>query len=171
MLEIPLDSKEIKPVNPKGNQPWITGRTGAEVPILWPPDVKSQLVGKDPDTGKDWGQERKRVTEDEMVGCHHWLNGHEFEQTWETVKDREAWSASVHWVTQSQTRLSDWTIPPPTHNVIISIASWPNPNHYSNCRHLCSRYSRLKEHIWEAQRIHTGNIFWKIKEGQDCDWS
>ena len=74
----------IKPVNPKGNQSWIfTGGTDAEseVPILWPPDAKSQLIVKDPDAGKEWGQEEKRVTEDEMVGCHHWLNGYEFEQT------------------------------------------------------------------------------------------
>ena len=78
----PLDSKEIKAVNPKGNQPWIfTGRTEAEAetPILWP-DAKSQLIGKDPDVGKDWGQE-KRATEDEMVGWHHQLNGLKFEQT------------------------------------------------------------------------------------------
>ena len=83
-LESPLDCKEIQPVNPQGNQPWIViGRTGAEAeaPILWPPDVKSWLTGKDPDTGKDWGQEEKGVTEDEMVGWHHQLNGHEFEQT------------------------------------------------------------------------------------------
>ena len=80
----PLDCKEIKPVNPNGNQPWIfTGRTyaEAEVPILWPPNVKSWLIRKDPDTGKDWGQKERRVTEDETVGWHHWLNGHEFEQT------------------------------------------------------------------------------------------
>ena len=77
-----LGSKKIKLVNPKGNQPWIfTGRTDAEAPILWPPDVKSQLIGKDPDAGKDWVCEEKRVTEDEMVRWHHWLNGHEFEQT------------------------------------------------------------------------------------------
>ena len=81
-LESPLDSKEIKPVNPKGNQPWIViGRTDAEAPILWPPDVKSRLIGKDPDTEKDWSQEEKGTTEDEMVGWHHRLNGHEFEQT------------------------------------------------------------------------------------------
>ena len=81
-LESPLDSKEIKPVNPKGNQPWIViGRTDAEAPILWPPDVKSQLIGKDPDAEKDWSQEEKGTTEDEMVGWHHRLNGHEFEQT------------------------------------------------------------------------------------------
>ena len=84
-LESPLDCKEIKPVNPKGNQPWIfIGRTDAEAeaPILWPPDAKSQLIGKDPDAGKDWGQEEvKRVTENEMVRWHHKLSGHEFEQT------------------------------------------------------------------------------------------
>ena len=80
--ESPLDSKEIKPVNPKGNQPWVfIGRTDAEVPILWPPDVKSQLIGKDSDAQKDWRQEEKGATEDEMVGKHHWHNGHEFEQT------------------------------------------------------------------------------------------
>ena len=81
--ESPLDCKEIKPVNTKGNQPWIfIGRTDAETQalILWPPDVKSWLTGKDPDAGKDWRQE-KGMTEDEMVGWHHWLNGHEFEQT------------------------------------------------------------------------------------------
>ena len=80
-LERPLNSKETKPVNPKENQPWIfIGRTDGETPILWPPDVKSLLIAKDPDPGKDWGQEEKGVTEDEMFGWHHWLNGHEFEQ-------------------------------------------------------------------------------------------
>ena len=78
-LKSPLDSKEIKPVNPKGTQSWIfTGRTDDEALIFWPPDVKRELTGKDPDVGKDWRQ--KRTTEDEMVGCHHWLNGHEFQQ-------------------------------------------------------------------------------------------
>ena len=83
-LESPLDCKESKPVNPKGNQPWIfIGRTDAEVetPILWPPDVKSQHIRKDPDVGKDWRQEEKGMTEDEMIGWHHWLDGREFEQT------------------------------------------------------------------------------------------
>ena len=80
-LESPLDCKKIKPVNPKGNQSWIfNGRTGAEAPILWPPVAKNWLIGKDPDAGKDWRQEKKGTTEDEMVGWHHWLNGHEFEQ-------------------------------------------------------------------------------------------
>ena len=80
-LESPLDSKENKPVNPKGNQPWIfTGRTDDEAPILWSPDEKSWLNGKDPDAGKDGGHEN-RTTEDEMAGWHHQLNGHKFEQT------------------------------------------------------------------------------------------
>ena len=83
-LESPLDSKEIKLVNPKGNQPWIfIGRTDAEAeaPIVWSPDVKRGLVGKDPDAGKDWRQEEKGMTEDETVGWPHWLNGREYEQT------------------------------------------------------------------------------------------
>ena len=82
-LESFLDCKEIKSVNPKGNQPWIfIGRTDAEAetPILWPPNVKSWLTGKQADAGKNWRQEEKGTTEDEMVGWHHWLDGHEFEQ-------------------------------------------------------------------------------------------
>ena len=82
-LESPLDCKEIKPVNPKGYQSWVfIGRTDAEAeaPIFWPLDVQSRLIGKDPDAGKDWRQEEKGTTEDEMVGWHHRLNGHEFEQ-------------------------------------------------------------------------------------------
>ena len=77
------DWKKIKSVHPKGKQSWIfTGRTDAEADasILWPPDVKNWLIGKDPDAGKDWRQEEKGMTEDEIVGWHHWLDGHEFEQ-------------------------------------------------------------------------------------------
>ena len=83
-LEIPLDSKEIKRVNSKRNQPWtLIGRTEAkaEAPVLSPPNVNSQPTGKDPDAGKDWRREEKRMTEDEMVGWHHWFNVHEFAQT------------------------------------------------------------------------------------------
>jgi len=83
IFENPLDCKEIKQVNSKGNQPWIfIGRTDAEAeaPILWPPDVKNWLIRKDPDAGKDWRQEEKGTTEDEMVGWHHCLYGHEFER-------------------------------------------------------------------------------------------
>ena len=83
-LESLLDSKEIKTVKPKGNQPWIfTGRTDAEAeaPILWPPDVKSRLIEKDTDAGKDWSQNKKREAEDKIVRQYHHLNGHKFEQT------------------------------------------------------------------------------------------
>ena len=82
-LESPLIYREIKPANPKGNQSRIfIGRTDAEAqaPILWPPDAKNWLIGKDPDAGKDWRQEEKGTTEDEMAGWHYWLDGHEFEQ-------------------------------------------------------------------------------------------
>ena len=80
-LESPLDCKEIQPVHPKGNKSWVfIGRTDAEAEtlILWPPDAKSWLIGKDPDAGKDWGQEEKGTTEDKMIGWHHRLNGHGF---------------------------------------------------------------------------------------------
>ena len=127
-LESPLDRKEIKPVNPGGNQSWIfIGSTGAEAetPILWPPDAKNWLIGKD--AGKDWRQEEKGKTKNEMVGWHRWLNGHEFEQApvvgdgqggllccsprgrkeldwnelnWTGGRERRGWGekqASVHW--------------------------------------------------------------------------
>ena len=80
-LESPLDCKDIKPINPKGDQSWILiGRTDAEAPILWPPDAKNWLIGKDPNAGKVWRQGENGTTEDEMAGWHHRLNGHEFEQ-------------------------------------------------------------------------------------------
>ena len=83
-LESPLDCKEVQPVHPKGDQSWVfIGRPDAkaETSILWPPHAKSWLIGKDPDAGRDWGQEEKGTTEDEMAGWHHWLDGHEFEWT------------------------------------------------------------------------------------------
>ena len=112
-LESPLACKEIQPVHPKGNQSWIfIGRTyaEAETPILWPSDVKNQLIGKDPDAGKDWRWEEKGMTEDETVGWHHQLNGHEFE-----LNSRSWWwtgrpgCAAVHGVAKRRTWLSDWT--------------------------------------------------------------
>ena len=109
-LESPLDCK-IQPVHPKGNQSWIfIGRTDVETetPILWPPDVKNWLIRKDTDAGKDWRWEEKGTTEDEMVGWHHWLNGHELSKLQELVMDREAWRAAVHEVAKSQTRLNNW---------------------------------------------------------------
>ena len=111
-LESPWDCKEIQPVHPKGNQSWMfIGRTDAEAetPIFLPPDAKNPLIGKDPDVGKDWRREAKGMTEDEMVGWHHWLNGHEFEQAPGDGEGLEAWHAVVHGVAKSRTWLSDWT--------------------------------------------------------------
>ena len=110
-LESPLDSKEIQPVNPNGNQPWICiGRTDveAEAPILCPSDAKNQHIGKDSDARKGWRQEENGMTEDEMVGRHHRLNGHEFEQT-------PAYS-------EEQESLSDWT------TLVFWALLWPTKN-------------------------------------------
>ena len=110
-LESPLDFKEIQPVNPKGNQSWIfIARTEAEAeaPILWPPDIKNWLIGKDLDAEKYWRQE-KGTTEDEMVGWHHRLDECEFGQALGVGNGREAWCVAVHGVTKSQTSLSYWT--------------------------------------------------------------
>ena len=97
ILESPLDCKLV---NPKGNQPWIfTGRTDteAEAPIFRPPDAKSRHIGKDPDAGKDWRQKEKGAAEDEMVGWHHWLNAHEFEQTQENSGGQESLTGCSPW--------------------------------------------------------------------------
>ena len=112
-LESPLDCKKIQPVHSKGDQSWVFfGKTDAEAetPILWPPHVKSCLIGKDPDdpdAGRDWGQEEKGTTEDEMAGWHHQLNGHEFEQTLGVGDGQGGLACSIHRVTKSQTPLSN----------------------------------------------------------------
>ena len=99
-LKNPLDSKEIKPVNPKRNQSWIfIGTTNAEAKalILWLSNAKSQLIGKDSDAVSDWGQEEKGATEDEIVGWHHWLNRHEFEQTLGDGEGQESLTCCSPW--------------------------------------------------------------------------
>ena len=109
--ESPLDCKEIKPVNPKGNQPWMfPGRIIAETeaPILWPPDAKSRLIGEDPDAGKDWRQKEKEAAEDKMVSSPG-SKDMNLSTVQETVEDRGAWPAAVHGVTKSQTWLSNFT--------------------------------------------------------------
>ena len=111
-LESPLDCKEIQPVHPEGDKSWVfIGRTDAEAeaPILWPSHVKSWFVGKDPDVGRDWGQEEKGTTEDEMAGWHTDLMGMSLSKLREFVMDREAWRAAIHGVAKSWTRLSNWT--------------------------------------------------------------
>ena len=111
-LESPSDCKEIKPISPKGNHFWIfIGRTDAEAEasVLWPPSVKNWLLGKNPDPGKEWMQEEKGMTEDEMVGWHHRLKGMSLSKLQKLMMDRDAWQASVHRVTKSWTRLSNWT--------------------------------------------------------------
>ena len=105
----PLDYK-IQPVNPEGNEPWIfIGRADSEAPILWPPDAKSWLIERDPAAGKDWRQEEKGMTEDEMVGWHHRLKGHEFEPTLGDSEGQGSLACCSPWVAKSQTWLSNWT--------------------------------------------------------------
>ena len=109
-LESPWTVRRL--VHPKGNQPWIfIGSTDAEAetPILWPPDAKNWLTGEDLDVGKDWRQEEKGMTEDEMVGWRHRLDGHEFEQALGVGDGWEAWRATVHGVSESRIQLCDWT--------------------------------------------------------------
>ena len=115
-LESHLNFKEIQPVNPKGNESWIfIGRTDAkaETPILWPPDTKSWLIWKAPDAGKDWGQEEKGTTEDEMVGWHHRLDGHGFEWTLGVVDGQGGLACCSPWGLKESdtTERLNWTEP------------------------------------------------------------
>ena len=109
-LENPLDCKEIQPVHPKGDQSWVfIGRTDAEAetPILWPPDAKSWLIGKDPVSGKDWKQEEKGMTQDEIIGWHHWLNGHGFR--WWTGRPGVLWFMGSQRIGHNWATELNWT--------------------------------------------------------------
>ena len=147
-----LDCKEIKPVNPKGNQCWIfIGKTDAEAktPILWPPDEKNWLIGKDPDAGKDWRQEEKGTAEDEMVGWHHRLNGHEFQQALGDGEGQGNLVCCSPGVIKSRTRLSDW----PT--VTESRGDWgPRGTHSLRCRELGPQITAWKVTMWERSHYY-----------------
>jgi len=111
-LESPLDCKEIQPVHSKGDQSWVfIGRTDAEAetPILWPPHAKSWLIGKDPNSGREWGQEEKGTTENEIAGWHHWLDAHEFGWSPGVGDGQGGLACAIHGVTKSRTWLRDWT--------------------------------------------------------------
>ena len=152
-LESPSDCKQMKPVNSKGNPPWIfIGRVDAEAeaPILWSPDVKSQLIGKDPDAGKDWVQEEKTATEDEIVGCHHQLNGHEFEPV---PGDGEGQGSLVHGAAES-----DMTEPLKSNNCLDS---------FGCCIFLSQVSSPPSSSLKKKKKLFI--FYWNIAHEQCCD--
>ena len=141
-LESPLDCKEIQPVHSKGDQPWMFfGRNNAkaETPVLWPPHVKNWLIGKDSDAGRDWGQEEKGTTEDEIAGWHHWLNGHESEWTPGDGDGQgglaccDSWGRKeldmterLNWTDAANTN-ADWNQYITHHKTLVSNGILPNP--------------------------------------------
>ena len=128
-LESPLDTKEVQPVHPKGNQSWIFIEgtdVEAETPILWPPDAKSWLIGKDPDAGRDWGQEEKGTSEDEMVVWHHWLDGHEFEQALRVGDGQRGLACCSLWSRKESDTPEqlNWTDPICCHIIVLRRPPW-----------------------------------------------
>ena len=160
-----LACKEIQPVHPKGDQSWIViGRTEAEaeIPVLWPPDVKNWLIGKDPDTGKDWRQEEKGMTEDEMVGWHHQLNGHEFEQALGVGDGQGSLACCSPWGRKEldMTKWLNWTKEMATHP---SIFAWKIP-WTEEPGGLQSMGSKRVKHDWatEHKMSYCGIIWWLL---------
>ena len=138
LLRVPWTTRRSKPVHPKGDQACVFIRrtdVEAEAPILWPPNAKSWLIWKDPDAGKEWGQEEKGMTEDEMVGWHHKLNGHGFGWTPGVGDGQGGLVCLVHGVTKSQTRLRDWTELKDI--ILISISSVQVSSVAQSCPTLC----------------------------------
>ena len=164
ILERTLDSKENKSFDPKENQPWLfTGRTDAkaEPPILWPPDAKNWLIRKDPVAGKDWGQEEKGMMEDELVGWHHWLDGHEFEQALGFGEEEGSLACCSSWSHKEldMTELLNWTSRKLTLNT-----HWKNWCWTSNTLAFwCEKLTHWKRFCW-AERLKAkeerGNRGW-----------
>ena len=157
-LESPLGCKEIQPVHPKGNQSWILiGRTDAEAetPILWPHDAKSWFIGKDPDAGKDWRQEKKGMTEDEMVGWHHWLNGHESEQATGIGDWQRSLVCCSSWVHKGSNR-TEWL-------------NWTELNWMgmSSSISQCKKVLKVKEEL-RAKNINPGILCLQIEPTPVC---
>ena len=152
-LESLLDCKEIKPAHPKGIQSWIfTERTDAEAetPILWLPDAKNWLTGKDPDAREDWRQEEKGITEDEMVGWHHWLDGYEFEQAPGVGDGQGSLACCSHGVAKSGTWLSDWTELNRAHD----LGSSEGENEYTHLKcHSPRKHSNVSSHLWKREGV------------------
>ena len=152
-LESPLDCKEIQSVHSEGDQLWdFFGRNDAkaETPVLWPPHVKSWLIGKDSDAGRDWGQKEKGMTEDEMVGWHHWLDGR-LGELQELVMDREAWRAAIHGVANSRIRLSDW-----------SDLIWGDDRGWDDWMALPT--------LWTWVGVNSGSWWWTGRPACCCSW-
>ena len=156
-LESPLHCKEIQPVHPKGDQSWVfTGRTDAEAetPILWPPHAKSWLIGKDSDARRDWGQEEKGTTEDEMVGWHHWLNAHEFGWTLEVGDGQGGLACCDSWGRKEldTTERLNWTEPTAKLPCFILTHFWNDFLDKTYIFHTTKLY--LLEYYWHVIYLH-----------------
>ena len=159
-LESPLDCQEIKPVIPRGNQPHVfIGRFDAEVPILWPPNVKNWLIGKNPDAGKDWRWEEKGMIKDEMVQWHHQLDGYEFEQALGVGDEQETRHAAVREV--AMTEQLNWTLITPLWFLYSStwICVWLG-NLGETCLELYSRNECSRGHPLGTGQMWVDGEFW-----------